>query len=153
MSDITRLGGEGILNPDDLPDMKAGVLAVFKYMLDGEWHTKNEVIVSTRTKDHHYGQDEALRRMRELRDPRRWNLQIVKRRRTAQRRWEYRLVLDGRAGTLRVKMGLPLPPGVPWKPLGEAIDDRTNTAALLTVVPPSAYNPPKEPVAGQLWFG
>ena len=77
-NDAARLGGVGILTPDDLARLRAGVKRVYLLMQDGAWHTGPEICAAARG-------SEGLRRLRELRvhyeieKRRQWNL------------WEYRI--------------------------------------------------------------
>lgn len=57
---LLKIGGEGILTIDDLPQLKSQRRKVFLLLLDGQWHTGPEIIEAT-------GGMEGLRRMRELR--------------------------------------------------------------------------------------
>ena len=79
---IARLGGEGVLEPSDLPALTEAARNVERLMRDGFWHTATEIINIA-------GQREGLRRMRELR--RDW---VVERRRANRegREFEYRLM-------------------------------------------------------------
>lgn len=58
---IRKLGGEGILNPSDLPDLRSQRFQVLKLMSDRKWHNGLEVLAVA-------GGTEGLRRLRELRD-------------------------------------------------------------------------------------
>jgi len=83
--DISRLGGEGILTPDDVPELKAGTRRVLTLMSDGQYHSAQEVLVAA-------GKDgipatEGLRRLRELRA----HGFDVEKERTGNRQWMYRL--------------------------------------------------------------
>jgi hypothetical protein len=79
--DITRLGGAGILIPDDMPPLNVAVTRVLSMMRDGAWHSATEIIEQS-------GQREGLRRMRELR---RW-YQIDRARLGQTRDFWYRLL-------------------------------------------------------------
>lgn len=57
---LSMLGGLGILNKDDLPELTEACRKIFHLMRDGEWHTADEIEAVA-------GQREALRRMRDLR--------------------------------------------------------------------------------------
>ena len=83
--DISRLGGEGILTPDDIPELKAGTRRVLALMLDGRFHSADEIMGAA-------GKGgvpamEGLRRMRELRA----HGFDVEKERVGNRRWMYRL--------------------------------------------------------------
>ena len=84
--DILRLGGQGILTPEDIPELKAGARRVLALMLDGQYHTAYEIMVAA-------GSDgvlatEGLRRMRELRTH---GFGLEKERMGTHRQWMYRL--------------------------------------------------------------
>ena len=63
--DISRLGGEGILTPDDIPELKAGTRRVWALMQDGQFHSAQEIMGAAGKGD--IPAMEGLRRMRELR--------------------------------------------------------------------------------------
>lgn len=91
---IRSVGGEGILNPSDVLDLKAAKAKVLHLMLDNQWHDATEILEIS-------GQREGLRRLRELR-----RHYTIERRRSfiVARDFEYRL--------------LPLIPSVPMhKPI------------------------------------
>jgi hypothetical protein len=77
---IARLGGIGVLIPEDIPPINEAVARVLSMMRDGEWHSATEIIAQS-------GQREGLRRMRELR---RW-FQINRVRIDTSRDFWYRL--------------------------------------------------------------
>lgn len=81
-SEIKALGGDGILNRDDLPSLNKAMILIRDLMLDGRWHMDEEVIAVS-------GQREGLRRMRQLRDH---GFVVSMRRSTPyKRRFEYML--------------------------------------------------------------
>jgi len=85
MDDVSSLGGEGILNPDDLKELKEGTHRVYILMSDLAWHSPDEICL-------HAGKNgvparEGLRRMRELR---KW-YRVDKTRTSTGRTWHYRL--------------------------------------------------------------
>ena len=63
--EIARLGGEGILTADDLPDLKAASRRVLKLLGDHQWHHPDEIMRAAGTGN--TPAREGLRRMRELR--------------------------------------------------------------------------------------
>lgn len=77
-----RLGGEATLNHADLVDTAHARGRVRELLSDGRWHSATEIIAAA-------GQREALRRLRELRQPPH-NL-TVERRRAEGREWLYRI--------------------------------------------------------------
>jgi len=83
--DISRLGGEGILTPEDIPELKAGARRVLALMRDSRFHSAEEIMVAA-------GKGgvpamEGLRRMRELRA----HGFDVEKEMVGTRRWMYRL--------------------------------------------------------------
>ena len=60
MDEIRRLGGEGILVPQDVAQLKASVGRVYELMKDGAWYTREEI-------EYAAGGKEGMRRMRQLR--------------------------------------------------------------------------------------
>ena len=84
---IKRLGGEGILDLEDILDFTESVQRVFSLMSDGEWHTSDEI--KRAAADGDYMMESGKRRMRELRDVD--ALEIEKRRPDDSREYEYRL--------------------------------------------------------------
>ena len=62
MSFIQRHGGVGILTPEDVPDLQNAVREAFSILMDGQWHSGQEI-----KERHRHGQGEALRRVRDLR--------------------------------------------------------------------------------------
>jgi hypothetical protein len=58
---IKKLGGEGILTREDIEDMDVQRNRVLYLMLDGLWHSADQIINYSRGR-------EGLRRMRELRE-------------------------------------------------------------------------------------
>ena len=83
--DISRLGGEGILTPDDIPELKAGTRRVLAPMLDSRFHSAEEIMAAAGKGD--VPAMEGLRRMRELRE----HGFDVEKERVGNRRWVYRL--------------------------------------------------------------
>ena len=84
--DILRLGGEGVLTPEDIPELKAGTRRVLALMLDGRFHSAQEIMLAA-------GRDgvpamEGLRRMRELRG----HGFDLEKERVGNRQWMYRLI-------------------------------------------------------------
>lgn len=84
MTELRRLGGEGILNTTDLDDLKAGVRRVFDLMQDGDWYDRNAICLAAGTDG--IPAYEGMRRMRELRE---WF--TVERKRLDGRYFVYRL--------------------------------------------------------------
>lgn len=82
--DIARLGGEGILEPGDIPELSAGVQRVLRLMSDYQWHSREEILDVAGTDGAQAS--EGLRRLRELR---RWY--VVDKMKTGGRNWAYRL--------------------------------------------------------------
>lgn len=83
--DIRRLGGEGILTHDDLADFAASEVRVLRLLLDGRWHTAEEIRAAANG-------SEGLRRLRALRPlVKRHGLQIAKVRRPGSRTFHYAL--------------------------------------------------------------
>ena len=78
--DIARLGGEGILQPEDLLGLGKQTRRVFEFMEAGQWKSRTEIEAVS-------GGLEGMRRMRELR---RWY--TIERRQRDGRLWEYRIV-------------------------------------------------------------
>jgi hypothetical protein len=62
MSFIQQHGGVGILTPEDVPDLQNAVKEAFAILMDGQWHSGQEI-----KERHRHGQGEALRRVRDLR--------------------------------------------------------------------------------------
>lgn len=60
VAQIKKLGGVGILIPEDLPDFDTQRGKVWTLMADGQWHSAGEILSRS-------GGTEGLRRMRELR--------------------------------------------------------------------------------------
>jgi len=60
MSFIQRHGGVGILTPEDVPDLRNAVKEAFAILMDGQWHSGQEI-----KERHRHGQGEALRRVRD----------------------------------------------------------------------------------------
>ncbi len=58
--EIKRLGGVGILTPEDIPDLRHGRARCLYLLADGGWHSRPEV-------DDFVGAKEATRRLRQLR--------------------------------------------------------------------------------------
>ena len=58
---IKQLGGLGILHRSDISDLRSQRAKVLWLMMDGLWHTANEIIAASKGR-------EGLRRMRELRE-------------------------------------------------------------------------------------
>jgi len=83
--DISRLGGEGILTPDDIPELKAGTRRVWALMQDGQFHSAQEIMGAAGKGD--IPAMEGLRRMRELRA----HGFDLEKERMGNRRWMYRL--------------------------------------------------------------
>jgi len=83
------LGGVGILDDRDLRELNAGAQRVAQLMVDGRWHTAEEIKLAAG--DGVTTASEGLRRARELRDlP---GVALIKRRMPGhRRRWQYRLV-------------------------------------------------------------
>jgi hypothetical protein len=77
---IRSVGGEGILNPSDVPELSAAKARVLQLMFDHDWHCATQILAVS-------GQREGLRRLRELRK----NYTIERRRLTGTRDFEYRL--------------------------------------------------------------
>jgi hypothetical protein len=84
---IKRLGGEGILDREDILDFTESVQRVFAHMSDGEWYTASQIEHAAADGD--YRMRSGTRRMRELRDVD--ALEIEKRRPDDSREYEYRL--------------------------------------------------------------
>ena len=82
--DIARLGGEGILQPEDLLGLGKQTQLVLGLMRDGQWKSRTEIEAVS-------GGLEGMRRMRELR---RWY--TIERRQRDGRLWEYRIVGEKR---------------------------------------------------------
>lgn len=59
------LGGQGVLTESDMAALKAGTRRVALLMLDGCWHTPEEIRVAAGTNG--FPASEGLRRLRELR--------------------------------------------------------------------------------------
>jgi hypothetical protein len=82
---IKKLGGEGILSRQDVRDLKNQRAKVLYLMLDGMWHSGQEILVWS-------GGTEGLRRMRELREiP---GASIERFRPDGKREYHYRLKLQ-----------------------------------------------------------
>lgn len=84
--DIARLGGEGILEEEDLQGLNESVQRVHALMKDGHWHSADEI----REAAGHLGipASEGLRRMRELRQ---W-YKVMRHKIANSSLWEYRLI-------------------------------------------------------------
>ncbi len=79
---ILRLGGLGILDPDDLPGLRSQKGRVLRLMIDQKWHRSLQILDAA-------GGTEGLRRLRELRSiP---NVLVERRRVGTNRLFEYRL--------------------------------------------------------------
>lgn len=78
---IKALGGQGILRPCDIPDLRTQRAKVAALMMDREWHTAREIVKAA-------GGSEGLRRLRELRD---LGAIIEKHRMRNRRMWKYRI--------------------------------------------------------------
>jgi hypothetical protein len=59
------LGGEGILEGRDIPELGAQVARVYRLMKDGRWYTRFEIELAAGGMD--FPAPEGMRRMRELR--------------------------------------------------------------------------------------
>lgn len=79
--DIARLGGEGILNEEDVPSLTQAQERIRRRMNDGLWHSATEIIGVS-------GQREGLRRLRDLRSK---GYTIERQRRINSREFYYRL--------------------------------------------------------------
>lgn len=84
---ILSLGGIGILNPRDLPDLDSQKGQVLKYMLDQKWHAGPDIVFVA-------GGSEGLRRLRELRTMP--HISIDRKRITERRCFAYRLTIGER---------------------------------------------------------
>ena len=79
---IKKLGGTGILRRQDVQDLKNQRSRVLWLMLDGDWHSGQEIVRVA-------GGTEGLRRLRELREiP---NIAIERKRMNERREYLYRL--------------------------------------------------------------
>jgi hypothetical protein len=87
---IRALGGEGILNEQDIAAFVEATQRVLALMADGCWHSTREICAAAGTND--VPATEGLRRMRELR--RFFN--VEKARDRAFRNFTYRLVFKAR---------------------------------------------------------
>ena len=90
---IKKLGGEGILSRQDVQHLRTQRDRVLYLMLDGLWHSANEIVAAAKG-------TEGLRRLRELRDiP---NVTIERRRchKCPDRLFFYRLQFNGMQGEL-----------------------------------------------------
>jgi hypothetical protein len=87
---ISALGGTDILDRHDIEDMAESVVDVLDLMLDGEWHSTDEICATAMS------QREGLRRMRELRSV---GFMIDKRRHGSARVYEYRLIIPAPVGS------------------------------------------------------
>jgi len=88
MSEISRLGGDGILVQADLEDLNKAMRSIFDLMKDEEWHTRHEIMQAG------FYQAESLRRMRQLRAlP---EVLLIERRKDGDRKraFQYRLILS-----------------------------------------------------------
>ena len=82
---IHKLGGEGILSRQDVQDLKGQRAKVLWLMLDGNWHSSQEILDAA-------GGSEGMRRLRELREiP---NVTIERKRGNLGRVFFYRLRLS-----------------------------------------------------------
>jgi hypothetical protein len=88
---IHSLGGEGILNLQDLVDMAEATFRVLELMADGNWHSANDIRMAAGI--HGNPASEGLRRMRELR--RAFDIEKA-RRDEGSREWFYRLKIPGK---------------------------------------------------------
>jgi hypothetical protein len=79
---IKELGGDGILEVDDLEALHTQRADVYRLMKDGRWHSAMEILNAARG-------TEGLRRLRELR---KYGAEIQKVRVPNQRTWQYRMV-------------------------------------------------------------
>jgi len=79
--EIAIIGGTGMLTGQDWVDLQAATLRVRDFMLDGQWHTVEEIAQAA-------GQREGLRRLRALR---KLGYVVEKRRDGSARNWLYRL--------------------------------------------------------------
>jgi hypothetical protein len=82
---IRALGGSGILCDEDIKEFSAATLRVKALMVDGKWHTADEIKLAAGSDG--FPASEGLRRMRELR--REFN--IERRRASDKRNFEYRI--------------------------------------------------------------
>lgn len=62
---ISMLGGIGIINNDDVKDFNDQVKRVYRLMSDGNWHTRDEIEIAAGGA--HGRAAEGIRRMRQLR--------------------------------------------------------------------------------------
>jgi hypothetical protein len=79
---IKQLGGEGILNKDDLLDFSKAEQAILRWMQGGEWRSASSIIEQS-------GQREGLRRLRNLRSK---GLVIERKRVSKEREFYYRML-------------------------------------------------------------
>ena len=81
---IARLGGIGILTPQDIPALESQRGKVLNLMSDRKWHSAHEIVATA-------GGSEGLRRLRELKKLPGF---VINKRRTSynSRLFEYRLV-------------------------------------------------------------
>ena len=83
---IKHLGGEGILNESDIPQLNAGTRRVLSLMLDGRWYSRQDIEIAAGANG--VPASEGLRRMRELR---KHGYEIERRRRERTRLFDYRI--------------------------------------------------------------
>lgn len=65
-SELARIGAIGILDAEDIPELRAQKLRVFNFMLDGGWYTRPEIELAAGGGN--VPAAEGMKRMRELRD-------------------------------------------------------------------------------------
>lgn len=78
---LALIGAQGILDLDDLEDLKAGEARVLELMLDHKWHDSFEICAVARG-------TEGLRRCRELRKLG----YVIEKRKKTKRLFEYRII-------------------------------------------------------------
>ena len=87
-------GATGILNQEEVADMRRATARVFFLLADGQWH--DAVAIRVAAGSHGQPAAEGLRRMRDLRRPlARYGLRIEKQRTADSRLFSYRLVKAG----------------------------------------------------------
>lgn len=84
---IKKLGGQGILKQEDVADLENQRAKVLYLMLDGFWHSAQQVIDAS-------GGREGLRRMRELREIPHVTIERSSNDSLAKRDFRYRLNYD-----------------------------------------------------------
>lgn len=95
---LEAIGAQRDLRPDELRELNDAVVRVWRLMLDGEWHTREEICIAAGRGG--VPASEGLRRMRALR-----SLYVIDKRRVDdnRREWLYRLTRELTVDEIRAR--------------------------------------------------